>query len=53
MRTHYSIFLKSFLVMCVMCITGIIGAYADNTYTYNATASDFQTGTFTITSGGG
>lgn len=64
MRTHYNS-LKSFLVMCVMCIIGTLGTYADEaaststyTYTYNAVLSDFgKQGSngksdFSITSGG-
>ena len=47
MRTHYSS-LKSFLVMCLMCIIGTLSAYAQDettkTYTYNADLSDFGKG---------
>ena len=55
MRTHYSS-LKSFLVVCLMCIIGTLGAYAQDattkTYTYNAVLSDFGKGDFSFTSGG-
>lgn len=55
MRTHYNS-LKSFLVMCIMCIVGTLGTYAEDTttktYTYTAKTSDFRKGDFSITSGG-
>lgn len=49
MRNYYSYF-KSLLVMCILCIMGTIGAWADS-YTYTAAKADFKNGTFSFTSG--
>lgn len=55
MRTHYNS-LKSFLVMCIMCIVGTLGTYAEDTttktYTYTADADNFSNGDFSFTFGG-
>lgn len=56
MRTHYNS-LKSFLVMCIMCIVGTLGTYAEDTttktYTYTSEKADFANyakGVFSFTS---
>lgn len=55
MRTNL-LSLKTLLVICLLCIVGTFGAYAQDTstktYTYNAVQSDFKKGDFSFTSDG-